>query len=116
MPYKAKKPCAKQGCRELTSGRFCDTHAKEHASIYDRHHRNPEAVKRYKGAWVKIRGAFLASNPLCAICEAEGRLTPATIAHHIKAVDDGGTNDWTNLQALCSPCHSRLHGKQGDYF
>ena len=116
MPYKAKKPCAYRGCRELTSKRFCDTHAKLEAQRYNKHERNPETNKRYGGAWKKIRGAFLSANPLCAICKTEGRLTPATVAHHRVKIAEGGTNDWENMEALCQECHSRLHAKQGDSF
>jgi 5-methylcytosine-specific restriction protein A len=38
------------------------------------------------------------------------------LVHHKSRLTDGGTNDWTNLQALCREYHSRLHAKQGDYF
>ena len=116
MPYKAKKPCAHHGCRELTANRYCDAHAKQEAKRYNRHNRNPESNKRYGRTWKQIRAAFLSANPLCVVCVRNGRLTPATLAHHKVKLSDGGTNDWSNLQALCSECHSRLHAKHHDYF
>ena len=114
MPYKPKKPCAHRGCPELTGSRYCDTHAKQYAREYEKHHRDSAAAKRYGSQWRKIRAAFLSANPLCEICKSEGRFAPADTVHHKKTLADGGTNDWENLQALCSPCHSRLHSKQGD--
>jgi 5-methylcytosine-specific restriction protein A len=45
-----------------------------------------------------------------------GKLAAAETVHHKRKMSDGGTNDWDNLQALCSSCHSSLHAGQGDYF
>lgn len=116
MPYKAKKPCAYRGCGNLTSGRYCEEHAKEEANRYNRYDRDPKANKRYGRSWNRIRAAFLSANPLCELCRKDGRLKPAELVHHKRKLTDGGTNDWSNLQALCSECHSRLHAEQGDYF
>ena len=49
--------------------------------------------------------------PLCVICEAEGRVTGATIADHHPP--HGG--DWNKfrlgkLRSLCKPCHDALQG------
>ena len=116
MPYKAKKPCAQRGCRELTSGRYCKAHAKQETKKYNQHQRDSASNKRYGGTWRIIRGAFLSANPVCTVCKLSGRLTPATVAHHKIKITDGGTNDWDNMEPLCQECHSRLHAKQGDYF
>jgi 5-methylcytosine-specific restriction protein A len=116
MPYKPKKPCAHRGCRELTSGRYCEAHGKQAAKDYNQHKRDPESNKRYGRNWKQIRAAFLASNPLCVLCREDGRLTPADTVHHKRRLSDGGTHDRENLQALCSKCHSRLHAEEGDYF
>lgn len=116
MPYKAKKPCACQGCRELTSNRYCDTHAKQEAKRYNHYSRDRETNKRYGRTWKQIRAAFLSANPLCVMCHSDGRYTPAVLAHHKVKLSDGGTNDWNNMVALCQECHSRLHAGQGDYF
>ena len=116
MPYKPKKPCAYSGCAHLTHGRFCEEHTKQEAQRYNRYERNPESNKRYGRSWAKIRAAFLHAHPLCEMCRDDGKLTAAELVHHKRKLTDGGTNDWRNLQALCSSCHSRLHGQQGDYF
>ena len=116
MPYKAKKPCAHRGCRELTANRYCDIHAKAHMKHYNKHQRDPKSNKRYGRRWREVRAAFLSSNPLCAMCWNEDRLTAATTVHHKKRLADGGTHYRDNLMSLCSECHSRLHAEQGDYF
>ena len=116
MPYKAKKPCARPGCPNLTSGRYCEEHAKAEAKRYNQYDRDLESNKRYGRSWARIRAAFLQANPLCELCKRDGRLAPAGLVHHKARLTDGGTNDWSNLQALCQECHSRLHAEQGDYF
>ena len=116
VPYKAKKPCANPGCSKLTNGRYCEEHAKVEAKRYNRSDRDPDSNKRYGRSWKQIRASFLSANPLCVMCQHDGRLTPATLAHHKVKLTDGGTNDWSNLMALCQECHSRLHAQQGDYF
>lgn len=54
-----------------------------------------------------IRASFLARHPLCAACEKEGRVTPATIVDHVIPLAEGGADDDTNKQGLCDP-----HNKQ----
>ena len=116
MPSKPKKPCAFPGCPLLTHDRFCAAHAKQEARQYNRYGRDPDSGKRYGRRWAKVRAAFLREHPLCELCSADGRVTPAEMVHHRLKAADGGTNDWDNLQALCQSCHSRLHARQGDYF
>ncbi|MCL2577969.1 MAG: HNH endonuclease [Defluviitaleaceae bacterium] len=116
MPFKPRKPCAHPGCRELTSGRFCETHAKEVMKRYNQYSRDPNANKRYGRRWKRIQAAYISVNPLCEICKGESKLVPATTVHHKIKLTDGGTNAKENLQALCASCHSRLHVSEGDYF
>jgi 5-methylcytosine-specific restriction protein A len=116
MPYKPIKPCAQHGCPTLTKERYCPNHAKAEARHYNRYGRDRETGKRYGRPWKQIRAAFLSANPLCVMCGRDGRLTPAKLAHHKVKLSDGGSNDWSNLVALCSECHSRLHARQHDYF
>ena len=116
MPYKSKKPCAYPGCPKLTASRYCDEHAKAEAKRYNQFDRDPASNKRYGRSWARIRAAFLSQNHLCEWCNKDGRLKPAQMVHHKVKLTDGGTNDWSNLMALCQECHSRLHAQQGDYF
>ena len=83
MPYKAKKPCAKQGCSNLSAGRFCDVHAKQEAKRYNQYDRDSGSNKRYGRTWKQIRAAFLSANPLCVMCKRDGKLTPEIGRAHV---------------------------------
>ena len=116
MPNRPKRPCSFPGCPALTDGRYCPEHQSVMDARYNRNERDADSNKRYGRAWKKTREAFLSANPLCVVCERDGRLTPATLAHHKVKRTEGGTDDWGNMAALCQACHSRLHAGQGDYF
>lgn len=58
---------------------------------------------------------YLASHPLCVVCEGKGRTEPATVIDHI--VEVNGASDplfWepTNHRAVCRDCHERKHGRK----
>lgn len=62
----------------------------------------PSAARRgYDRKWRLIRAAFLKAHPTCA-CG-----TAATEVDHIVSLRRGGTNEWSNLQPMCKPCHAR---------
>jgi len=111
MPQKPKRPCSYPGCPMLTVERFCDKHAKIDAKHYELYQRDPKTRKRYGSNWIKIRATFIRTNPLCAKCQQDGRLTPAQEVHHIIPLRDGGTHDVNNLMSLCSSCHSTITAK-----
>lgn len=46
------------------------------------------------------------AEPLCRRCRAKGLVTIATVPDHIKPLAKGGTDDDTNIQCLCEPCHA----------
>ncbi len=54
-----------------------------------------------------MRARQLSSHPVCAMCEANHIITPATIADHITP-HKGSWNEFRcgALQSLCAPCHS----------
>ena len=114
IPNKSKKPCAHHGCPVLTKDRFCPEHTRADARHYNRYERDRETYKRYGQPWKQVRAAYLSEHPLCEVCWKDGFLKPASLVHHRVKLTDGGTNDWSNLQAVCGQCHSRLHAEQGD--
>lgn len=63
----------------------------------------------YKTArWLKLRLIHLSAEPLCRMCKAEGRITPATVCDHIKAhKGDPALFYGGPFQSLCKPCHDR---------
>jgi hypothetical protein len=70
--------------------------------------------------WRELREAKLRANPLCECCQAQGYVVAARCVHHIVEVESGRTEQecrdlcfqWTNLQALCYPCHKQIHESQ----
>lgn len=67
----------------------------------------------YGSAWDRIRKAVIASHPLCNPCIAAGRYVAATQVDHIKPKDDGGSDDWDNLQPICDECHAIKSSAEG---
>src|SRR5262249_55364201 len=61
----------------------------------------------YKPRWRRLRAHQLDKEPLCRMCAAEGRTTPATVADHIVPHRNQGMPFWRGeLQSLCASCHS----------
>jgi 5-methylcytosine-specific restriction protein A len=66
--------------------------------------RRPSARQRgYDADWAKLRADFLGAYPCCARCGNK-----ADVVDHIKTIREAPHRrlDITNLQALCTPCHS----------
>jgi 5-methylcytosine-specific restriction protein A len=78
--------------------------------------KRPSAARRGYGLrWRRARRAFLASHPLCAACQAQGRVVPATVIDH--AVPHRGDPklfwDESNWAALCKRCHDAKTAREG---
>jgi 5-methylcytosine-specific restriction protein A len=76
---------------------------------------NPAAAKDPRRTWYGTalwktrRHHQLQIEPLCAICQAEGRVTPATVADHIEPHKGNYTAFVRGvLRSLCAPCHDGL--------
>jgi 5-methylcytosine-specific restriction protein A len=97
-----KKPCTYPGCTELTDGKSsrCGDHEqpawKNTAS---------ETGRRRTGRWLqRQREELFRHSPLCAACEAAGRVELATIRDHIVPLAEGGSDTPENTQGLCRAC------------
>lgn len=56
--------------------------------------------------WRKLRARQLAKHPLCRMCEAEGRVTVATICDHVEPHRGDMAKFWAGpFQSLCKPHH-----------
>lgn len=56
--------------------------------------------------WRRKREAVMRRDAyLCQPCKGQGRVTEATEVDHIRNVAEGGTDDESNLQAICAGCH-----------
>jgi 5-methylcytosine-specific restriction enzyme A len=76
----------------------------------------PSATRRgYGPPWRRARAAYLARHPLCAACQAEGRVVPATVVDH--TVPHRGDPklfwDQANWAALCKRCHDGKTAREG---
>lgn len=102
MPISAPKPCGHAGCGKLVrdgSGR-CDKHQST-AWV-----KKPTATKRTTGRKLQaMRAALFQAQPLCVMCEAQGRVTLATQRDHIVPLAEGGQDTAGNTQGLCHDCH-----------
>ena len=77
--------------------------------------RRSPANRGYDYRWQKFRAAYLSANPLCLHCDRKA----ATQIDHIKPVeskDDPLFYEESNLQALCSSCHSKKTVRQDGGF
>ena len=71
--------------------------------------------------WKQLRMWKLAQNPLCEMCEAEGKVKSAIDVHHKTPVESAKTPQEmeqlcfnpNNLQSLCISCHVKIHKDMG---
>jgi 5-methylcytosine-specific restriction protein A len=104
MPSKPLRPCAVPGCPEIA---VAHGRCAAHQNVSRAHDDRPSAAARgYGHHWRMTRARFLRACPTCELCGA-----PATVAHHIVPLEDGGADTWDNLQALCAACHNRVHDR-----
>lgn len=118
MPWAPNRPCREPLCSKLIgSGGYCEEHRKANDRRYNRDRRrdpNREDGFYSSTAWRRLRIIQLREHPLCADCLRDGRMTPATVADHKIPIKQGGAAlDPSNLQSLCSSCHSRKSALEG---
>jgi 5-methylcytosine-specific restriction protein A len=71
--------------------------------------RDKEIQSLYDRRWRRARKAFLALNPLCCDCLAQGRSVAATEVDHIQPHRGDEELFWArnNWAARCKSCHSK---------
>jgi 5-methylcytosine-specific restriction enzyme A len=69
--------------------------------------RGTAAQRGYTHRWQVARRQHLSQQPLCVMCQQQGRITPATVVDHIvpHRLDPALFWDRANWQSLCAPCH-----------
>jgi 5-methylcytosine-specific restriction protein A len=79
------------------------------------------SARGYGALWRRLARLFLASHPLCVdpYRRHQERLVAANQVDHITPRRRGGSDDGSNLQALCASCHAyktaRYDGGFGRY-
>lgn len=80
--------------------------------------RNPIYIRLINSkAWKLLRIEKLRNNPVCEICEEQGKATIATEVHHMTPVESVSGEEsmkrlmfrYSNLKSLCHACHSEIH-------
>lgn len=72
------------------------------------HKRSGARERGYTAKWDKARKAYLSRNPLCVLCQQEGKTTAATVVDHINAHHGDWALFWDsqNWQPLCTNHHN----------
>ena len=67
----------------------------------------PGVIERKRGsAGVKDRNAIKArDHGLCQACKRKGKTTLGEVVDHIEPLHLGGSDEASNKQLLCEPCH-----------
>ncbi len=104
MPKAAPKPCTQPLCKSyaVKDGR-CEQHQRK---AWSSNQGKSSAERGYGSKWRKIRERILKRDHyLCQECKRNGITTRATQVDHIINKANGGTDEDSNLQSLCYPCH-----------
>jgi 5-methylcytosine-specific restriction protein A len=78
--------------------------------LYDRFYRDQESKKFYQSAqWRKVKEMKLARDPLCETCHQVGKVTVATIVHHMIPIKKRVKKVHLDfLVSLCHACHNQI--------
>ncbi len=108
MPTAPRRHCLRPSCPALAvQGGYCAAHAARQTTHGWDTGRRPD-VRRLAGrANQERRRRLFSRQPLCVLCEREGRVTLAVIADHVTPLAEGGADSETNLQALCQSCSDK---------
>lgn len=117
MPTKPKRPCGHPGCRELTTERLCEPHAKAVRQATDQR-RGTAHERGYDHEWRRTSKQFLRANPLCRHCEQEGFVRAAKVTDHVIPHKGDKVLFWdrNNWQPLCKKHHDRKTVKEDGGF
>ncbi len=113
-PTAAPHPCGQPGCSAVVprGARYCDVHLKARRKADD-DRRGSSTERGYDQTWRRVRAAHLSRHPLCVLCQAEGRLTPATVVDHIISINERPDLrlDSSNHRAMCKRHHDQRTGR-----
>ena len=119
MHMRAPTPCRHPGCGALlaTPG-YCDAHQIDRrqwdSNAAKRQRQEKRALPTSSAAWRALRAQVLREEPLCRECLRRGVLCAASVVDHRDG--DSHNNARSNLQPLCSRCHSRLTARHDGGF
>ena len=116
------RKCSRRGCMELADDgyKYCSVHKDFEFQRYKEYKRSRKNDKDYKKVndfyntkeWTRLRDLMRSEYMgMCVICWAKDKIEMLHSIHHIEEVRDNFDRrlDATNLIALCSSCHKRVH-------
>ena len=111
MPSSPPTQCDEYQCKapSIKGSRYCIEHSTSKPIGIERQAFNAP----YKtAAWAKIRARQLSTNPLCAACLIDGRITQADHVDHLFSWQAIGQQAFTRniFQSLCIQCHGAKSG------
>ena len=102
MPAAFYRPCPTRGCAALVRSGHCEAHGGQRKAWA----KDTPGPPRLRGrANQQRRQRVFARDPLCVPCAAKGYVSVATIADHVVPLTQGGADNESNLQGVCSRCH-----------
>jgi 5-methylcytosine-specific restriction enzyme A len=103
-----RRPCAKSNCPGYAvRGGYCEGHARPadgKGYRWDTDRRTDVAPRLRGRALQAARADLFVREPLCRVCAALGKVSPATIRDHIVPLAEGGQETEANVQPLCAAC------------
>jgi 5-methylcytosine-specific restriction protein A len=118
MPTFPSGPCRWRGCpqRAQRDG-LCEEHRRQRNREYNLQRKaDPNSNSDFYRSpeWRALRKAYIQANPCCEVCRENGREVVATTVDHRVPIRQGGASlEWSNLQAMCTSCHSRKSAREG---
>jgi len=109
MAKRLASACRHPRCPNLAVlGGYCADHQSQRTKRPVDDYRGSARERGYTRAWEIARGAWLKQHPLCAECERQGRVTPATVVDHVVPHKGDRIKFWdrNSWQSLCAFCHS----------
>ena len=114
MPNAAPKPCTQCGRLVHDGMARCEQHRT--IGKWGDKRRGTAAERGYGWQWQQLRKRILARDKgLCQQCLKAGKYRPARDVDHIVHKANGGTDDVSNLQSLCSACHKAKTATEARY-
>lgn len=110
MPPRIKQICRAKGCHALTDapGGYCSEHTGQAVGWRRVAAKSSSSERGYGASWRKRRERIMQRDRgLCQPCIRKGIITSAYAVDHIVPKAAGGTDDDTNLEAICRCCHKQ---------
>lgn len=111
MPSIPKTKCDEYQCKapSIKGSRYCEAHTQVKATTIERKAFNAQYNTT---KWQSIRARQLSTQPLCAACKMDGRITAASHVDHVFPWQVIGQQAFVRnlFQSLCPECHGIKSG------